>query len=57
MMSPSWSAEHDGTVIVATSVNGMPLGEDGQLKLVDTGDKKPQRRVRNLASITVKGAE
>jgi hypothetical protein len=57
MMSPSWSAEHDGTVIVATSVNGKPLGEDGQLKLVDSGDKKPQRWVRNLASITVKSAE
>jgi hypothetical protein len=50
-------SEHDGTVIVATSVNGKPLGEDGQLKLVDSGDKKPQRWVRNLASITVKSAE
>jgi hypothetical protein len=50
-------SEHDGSVIVATSVNGKPLGEDGQLKLVDSGDKKPQRWVRNLTAITVKSAE
>jgi hypothetical protein len=51
------SSEHDGNVIVATAMNGKPLGEDGQLKLVDSGDKKPQRWVRNLMSITVKSAE
>jgi hypothetical protein len=50
-------SEHEGAVIVATSMNGKPLGEDGQLKLVDSGDKKPQRWVRNLNSITVKSAE
>jgi hypothetical protein len=50
-------SEHDGNVIVAMSVNGKPLGEDGQLKLVDSADKKPQRWVRNLMSITVKSAE
>jgi hypothetical protein len=50
-------SEHNGEVIVATSVGGKPLGEDGQLKLVDSGDKKPQRWVRNLSSITVKSAE
>jgi len=27
------------------------------LKLVSTGDKKPQRWVRNLAAITMKSAE
>jgi hypothetical protein len=51
------SSEHDGSVIVATSMNGKPLGEDGQLKLVDSGDKKPQRWVRNLTAITVKSVE
>jgi hypothetical protein len=51
------ASEHDGSVIVATSMNGKPLGEDGQLKLVDSADKKPQRWVRNLAAITVKSAE
>ena len=51
------SSEHDGNVIVATTMNGKPLGEDGQFKLVDSGDKKPQRWVRNLSAIAVKSAE
>jgi hypothetical protein len=51
------ASEHDGSVIVATSINGKPLEEDGQFKLVDSADKKPQRWVRNLAAITVKSAE
>jgi hypothetical protein len=50
-------SEHNGEVIVATSMGGKPLGEDGQFKLVDSGDKKPQRWVRNLSAITVKSAE
>jgi hypothetical protein len=50
-------SEHNSEVIVATSMNGKPLGEDGQLKLVDSADKKPQRWVRNLTAITVKSAE
>ncbi len=49
--------EHEGNVIVATSMNGKPLGKDGQLKLVDSGDKKPQRWVKNLTAITVKSAD
>lgn len=44
-------SEHDADVIVATSVDGAPLGEDGQLKLVASADKKPQRWVRNLTAI------
>jgi len=50
-------SEHEGSVIVAASMNGKPLGEDGQLKLIDSSDKKPQRWVRNLSAITVKSAE
>jgi hypothetical protein len=50
-------SEHNGTVIVATSMGGKSLGEDGQFKLVDSEDKKPQRWVRNLSAITVKSAE
>jgi len=50
-------SEHNGNVIVATSMDGKPLGEDGQLKLVDSEDKKPERWVRNLSAITVKSAE
>jgi hypothetical protein len=51
------SSEHSGDVIVALSMDGNPLGADGDLKLVGTEDKKPQRWVRNLAAITVKSAE
>ena len=50
-------SEHNGDVIVATSMGGKPIGEDGQLKLIDSEDKKPQRWVRNLSAITVKSAE
>jgi hypothetical protein len=50
-------SEHNGDVIVATSVDGKPLGEDGQFKLIDSADRKPQRWVRNLSAITVKSAE
>ncbi|WP_158792730.1 molybdopterin-dependent oxidoreductase [Granulicella sp. L60] len=51
------ASEHNGDVIVATSMGGKPLGEDGALKLVDSGDKRPERWVRNLSAITVKSAE
>jgi hypothetical protein len=51
------SSEHNGEVIVATSMGGKPLGDDGKFKLIDSGDKKPHRWVRNLKSITVKSAE
>jgi hypothetical protein len=50
-------SEHNGNVIVATSMGGKPLGDDGQLKLIDSSDKKPQRWVRNLTAITLKSAE
>ena len=47
------SSEHNAQVVVATNTGGKPLGDDGQLKLVSTADKKPQRWVRNLSAITV----
>jgi len=50
-------SEHNGEVIVATSMGGKPLGDHGQLKLIDSADKKPQRWVRNLNAIRVKSAE
>jgi len=40
-------------VIVATSVNGKDLGDDGEINLVASGDKKPMRWVSNLAKITL----
>ena len=45
------NSEHAADVIVATSTDGKPLGEDGKLKLVASADKKPQRWVRNLSAI------
>jgi hypothetical protein len=51
------ASEHKGDVIVATSVDGKPLGADGELKLVSTEDAKPQRWVRNLAAVTMIAAE
>ena len=50
-------SEHNADVIVAITLGGKPLGEDGQLKIVSSADKKPQRWVRNLTAITVKTAE
>ncbi len=50
-------SEHNGSVLIALAVDGKPLGADGQFKLIDSEDKKPQRWVRNLASITVKAAD
>lgn len=50
-------SEHSADVIVATSMDGHPLGEDGQLKLIASGDKKPQRWVRNLSAIRLVSAQ
>jgi hypothetical protein len=48
---------HTGDVIVADSLNGKPLTDDGALKLISTEDKHPMRWVRNLATITLKSVE
>lgn len=45
-------AIHQGDVIVATSMDGKGLGEDGAIKLVASEDKKPMRWVRNVTKIT-----
>jgi hypothetical protein len=50
------ASEHTGDVIVAVSVDGKSLGADGDLKLVSSEDKKPQRWVRNLTAITLVSA-
>lgn len=44
---------HHGDVIVATEMNNRGLGEDGQIKLVASEDKKPMRWVRNVTKITL----
>ena len=46
-------ALHSSDSIVALTLNGQPLGEDGQFKMVIEGEKKPARWVTNLSSIIV----
>lgn len=48
---------HDGSVIVADTLDGKPLADDGPLKLIAAGEKRPARWVRNLVSIRVQAAE
>jgi len=48
---------HDATVLVADTLDGKPIGENGPLQLVSSGEKRPARWVRNLAAIHVKTAE
>lgn len=44
---------HAGDVIVADSVDGHKLENDGAFKVVSTEEKRPARWVRNLTSITI----
>jgi hypothetical protein len=48
---------HDATILVADSQDGKPIAEDGPLKMVATGEKRPARWVRNLVAIRVLTAE
>jgi hypothetical protein len=48
---------HDATVLVADSEDGKPIADDGPLKMVATGEKRPARWVRNLVAIRVLTAE
>jgi hypothetical protein len=48
---------HDGTVLLADSVDGKPIGDSGQLQLVCTGEKHPARWVHNVVSIRVMTAD
>lgn len=48
---------HDGTVLIADALEGKPLGDNGPLQLVSTGEKRPARWVRNLVAIRVKTAD
>ena len=48
---------HDATVIVADALEGKPLADDGPLKLVATGEKRPARWVRNLLAVQVLAVE
>ena len=48
---------HDGTVIVADAMDGKAIGDEGPLKLVATGEKRPARWVRNLVTVKVMTAQ
>jgi Oxidoreductase molybdopterin binding domain len=48
---------HDGTVMVADTLDGKPIAETGPVQLVTTGEKRPARWVRNLVAIRVQTAE
>jgi len=48
---------HDGTVMVADTLDGKPIADNGPLQLVATGEKRPARWVRNLAAIRVSAAQ
>jgi hypothetical protein len=48
---------HDATVIVADTLDGKALTDNGPLQLVATGEKRPARWVRNLVAIRVRTAE
>jgi hypothetical protein len=48
---------HDAIVIVADALEGKPLADDGPLKLVATGEKRPARWVRNLVAVQVLTAQ
>ena len=39
--------------VIALGVNGKPLGDEGEFKIVIAGEKRPARWVRNLRSLTV----
>jgi hypothetical protein len=45
------------SAIVADTLNGQPLTNDGAFKLVIPGDTRPQRWVQNLKSLTFKTIE
>jgi Oxidoreductase molybdopterin binding domain len=48
---------HDAMVMVADSQDGKPIADDGPLKMVATGEKRPARWVRNLVAVRVLTAE
>ena len=48
---------HDGTVIVADTMDGKALANSGPLQLVSSDEKRPARWVRNLVAIKVLTAE
>ena len=48
---------HDTAVMLADSMDGKGLADNGPLQLIATGEKRPARWVRNLARIRILAAE
>lgn len=48
---------HEGTVIVADTLEGKPIAANGAFQLVATGEKRPARWVRNLKAVKVVAVE
>jgi hypothetical protein len=48
---------HDGSVLLADSIDGKPLTESGPIELVCSGERRPARWVRGVVSIKVQSAD
>lgn len=48
---------HDGSVLLADSVDGKPLSDDGPIELICSGERHPVRWVRGVTSIRVQAAD
>lgn len=48
---------HDGSVLIADSVDGKPLGDAGPIELICSGEKRPARWIRGVVSIKVAKAD
>ena len=48
---------HEGTVLVADTMDGKTMTTTGPFQLVATGEKRPARWVRNLVAIRVRPAD
>lgn len=48
---------HEGSVLLADSVDGKPLGDGGPIALICSGERRPARWVRGVVSIKVQAAD
>ena len=48
---------HDGSVLLADSVDGKPLSDNGPIELICSGERRPARWVRGVISIKVQSAD
>lgn len=48
---------HDGSVLLADSLDGKPLTDDGPIELISSGERRPARWVRRVVNIKVQAAD